>query len=170
MIQRSDEEFIAAVGRMLDRSLEQLDPAIQQRLDSARQLAQSQDSMAAPLPHAARQSLDSQSEVSPEIEARLDQIRQRALDRMPRPARNRQRRSLIEMIGEGLQQRVWRLSAGMLATSFVLVTAISLMPYDKSTELSLDQELALLATEDDIELYENLDFYLWLAENEFESL
>jgi DNA anti-recombination protein RmuC len=170
MIQRSDEEFIAAVSRMLDRSLEQLDPAIQQRLDSARQQAQSQDSLADSLPHAAHQSLDRQSEISPEVEARLDQIRQRALDRMPRPAENRQRRSLVEMISEGLQLRAWQLSAGMLATSFVLVTAISLLPYGNNTELSLDQELALLATEDDIELYENLDFYLWLAENEFESL
>lgn len=170
MIQRSDEEFIAAVSRMLDRSLEQLDPAIQQRLDSARQQAQSQDSLADSLPHAARQSLDRQSEISPEVEARLDQIRQRALDRMPRPAENRQRRSLVKMVSEGLQQRAWQLSAGMLATSFVLVTSISLLPYGNNTELSLDQELALLATEDDIELYENLDFYLWLAENEFESL
>ncbi|MCI5106307.1 MAG: hypothetical protein MRY76_06325 [Pseudomonadales bacterium] len=170
MIQRSEEEFIAAVGRMLDRSLEQLDPAIQQRLDSARQLAQSQDSLTAPLSHAARQSLDRQSEISPEVEARLDQIRQRALDRMPGPAEYRQRRSLMEVISEGLQQRAWQLSAGMLATGFVLVTAISLLPYGSNTELSLDQELALLATEDDIELYQNLDFYLWLAENEFESL
>jgi hypothetical protein len=171
MIERSDEEFISDVCSVLDRSLLHLEPAIQQRLDSARQQAQMQNNMGDALALTARQSLDRHSEIPPQVEARLDQIRQQALDRMPRSAEISERRSLIDMIGNWLPQRGWQLPAGMLATGFVLVTAISLlMPLSSNTEMSLDQELALLATEDDIELYENLDFYLWLAENGFENL
>ena len=57
----------------------------------------------------------------------------------------------------------------MVATACVLVTVVSLVYVNgnSSGNLSLDDELVLVASADDLELYENLDFYLWLDENGF---
>ena len=60
-------------------------------------------------------------------------------------------------------------TASMVATACVLVTVVSLVYVNgnSSGNLSLDDELVLVASADDLELYENLDFYLWLDENGF---
>jgi len=56
----------------------------------------------------------------------------------------------------------------MLATTCVMVTAISIFYVNSrpAGTLTLEEEISLVATAEDIELYENLEFYLWLAENE----
>ena len=55
----------------------------------------------------------------------------------------------------------------VFATTCVIVTVVSLLTVfpDSATPLSLDEEISLIASADDLELYENLDFYMWLAEN-----
>jgi hypothetical protein len=56
----------------------------------------------------------------------------------------------------------------MLATACVVVTAISIFYVDSrpAGTVTLNEEIGLVATAEDIELYDNLEFYLWLAENE----
>jgi len=59
------------------------------------------------------------------------------------------------------------LPAKMLATACLTVTIVSLF-YTASRPagtLPLEEEIALIASADDYELVENLDFYLWLADN-----
>jgi hypothetical protein len=49
-----------------------------------------------------------------------------------------------------------------------VVTAISIFYVDSrpAGTVTLNEEIGLVATAEDIELYDNLEFYLWLAENE----
>jgi hypothetical protein len=53
-----------------------------------------------------------------------------------------------------------------------MVTAISIFYVNSrpTGTLTLEEEIDLVAAAEDIELYENLEFYLWLAENEFLTL
>jgi hypothetical protein len=48
-----------------------------------------------------------------------------------------------------------------------MVTVVSLFYVSSRPAgiLSLEEEISLIASAEDIELYENLDFYLWLDEN-----
>lgn len=172
MIKRSDEEFVALVRAELERSLGRLQPQTLARLSSARDralgantLPRSQDEEI--LVHLARSSIDEEA-LPAGVEERLDQIRQQALARMPKQEQNqglfRHFRSWLQSVSFS-----WQVPASLAATGFVLVTAVSLfLPGNSNSEFSLEQELALVATAEDIELYENLDFYLWLAENGFE--
>ena len=63
------------------------------------------------------------------------------------------------------------LPVGMIATACLTVTVVTLF-YTSSnpgSEFSVDDELLLIASADELELYENLDFYLWLEETGFEN-
>ncbi len=60
-----------------------------------------------------------------------------------------------------------RAMTSMAATACVMVTVVSFFYVSSRPTgiLSLEEEIGLIASADDIELYENLDFYLWLEEN-----
>lgn len=172
MNKRSDEEFIALIRGELDRDLKRLEPRLIARLDSIRQQAlqvsaRARDRDEETLVQIARQAPGSQHALPGDVEQRLDRIRRQALARMPgqqspAPAAGQRPAWLHSLLTS------WRLPAGMVATGFVLATALSLiLPGNSTSDFSLEQELALVATADDIELYQNLDFYLWLAENGF---
>ena len=170
----NDVEFALEVCRQLDTSLAFLPPAINRGLDNSRQAALL---AAAPLKILSNddllqsEKLDLSSFLPAEIEDRLDQIRHRAVARFEELQEQKQ-------VSTGFALAAWirtqfaafnfSASAGMLATACVLVTAISIF-YANSRPgdtLTLEAEIGLVASADDIELYENLEFYLWLAENE----
>jgi len=57
------------------------------------------------------------------------------------------------------------LPAGGLVTACLLVTVVVLQWPDSARISPVDSDILLFASADEIELYENLEFYLWLAEN-----
>ena len=168
-----ENSFIDAIRQRLDASLVNVDANIATRLDKIRRqalatprLSSSEDNQA--LLDSARNTLDDNEALPAAIEARLDNIRQQAMARMQLPdaaAKN----SLLSRIQQ-LFQSVFetnRAMTSMAATACVMVTVVSIFYVSSRPTgiLSLEEEIGLIASADDIELYENLDFYLWLEEN-----
>lgn len=161
--------FVEEVCKRLDRSIAHLPPSTLLRLDASRQTAVMQRSQLGDegLAAAVSRELDERGAVSPEIEARLNQIRQSAVAKYER-RQQAQQPSIGAWIKAQLDAFNFAAPAGMLATACLLVTAISLFYVNArpTGTLSLEEEIGLVATAEDIELYENLEFYMWLAENE----
>ena len=160
----NEEEFLLQTRKLLDQQLRDIDAAIVTRLDAARERA-----LSAAAPESARIVSDMRKHLDASLRAidphnlqRLDQIRQRAL----RQGVVRQI-SIFEQLTELLRNYRLAIPTGAVAAAFVLVTAISILYRTPGTmdELEFADELTLLASADDLELYENLDFYLWLADN-----
>lgn len=127
------------------------------------------------LAKAVSRELDNSSALSPDIEARLDQIRQSAVakfEQLQEKTTETSRFSLSAWIKTQSHSFNLSASAGMLTTACVMVTAISIFYVNSrpTGTLTLKEEIGLVATAEDIELYENLEFNLWLAENEFLTL
>ena len=172
----NDQQLIEEICTRLDRSIARLDPSISDRLDAMRRqvLDVGSESVGAEehsLVLNVRNKLDESASVAPEIEARLDQIRQQAMVRLQTPA-TKPESSLFIRAKQTLQS--WFASNGLampasvFASACVLVTVVSLFYISRPAgSLPLEEEIGLIASADDIELYENLDFYLWLAENDF---
>ena len=175
-----ENRFLQEICQRLDASIEHLNPSIRIRLDDSRRdalqsklqpIAQEEDSLAQKV----RRELNDNTGVSPEIETRLDQIRQQAMARLD-AAELRGAPSFLAQIQDWFESRFSIFSSivpgtiprTMLATACVLVTVISIFYVNSrpTGSLSLEEEISLVASAEDIELYENLDFYLWLAENE----
>lgn len=164
-----DEEFfVKQVCRLLDASIAHLPLSIDQSLTQTRQAALLQN---AHLAQAVSRKLDDNSALSTDIEARLDQIRHSAVARFEQLQEETAQTngfSLSAWIKTQLDSFNFTASAGMLTTACVMVTAIAIFYLDSrpAGTVTLDEEIGLVATAEDIELYENLEFYLWLAENE----
>ena len=176
-----DAVLLQKICRHLDASSAHLPFFVEQQLSHARQSALKQQSHSATARRDAAGLVQSVSRdmndnsVPPEIEARLDQIRNSAVARFEQ-LQQTQKAQKTETVG--LSLRTWfksqlaafnfSASAGMLATACILITAISLFYVNSrpTGTLTLEEEIGLVATAEDIELYENLEFYLWLAENE----
>lgn len=164
---RFDEQaFVERIRRRLDVELGDLDSATLARLETARKLALAQagPTTAVAATGALHDPLSRRDTLPPEIESRLDAIRQRAVTRLQAgeaiPAQRQPRNSLASLFND----RPWL--TGMVTAAFVAVTTTSILLLNSPPDsLSLEAELALVASATDIELYENLDFYLWLAEN-----
>jgi len=160
----------------LDASIAQLPQAIEQQLTESRQAAQLQNvhlgsQSAEGLVQTVSRELDDNSSISPEIEARLNQIRHSAVARfeqLQKKTTETSRFSLSAWLRSQFDSFNFSASAGMLATACVMVTAISIFYVNSrpASTLTLEEEIGLVATAEDIELYENLEFYLWLVENE----
>ena len=165
-----ETELVQKTKELLDGNLLEIDGATTSRLDAARYAALDQldpgysTAHADPLIQKARQILnDSAVDMDKETAARLDQIRARAISSKSETSAGNLRRFIATFV----PQNSFSMSASMFATACVLVAAVSLFyvnPNSTST-LSLDEEISLIDSADDLELYENLDFYLWLAEN-----
>jgi len=174
---RLDEGILVQeICRHLDASIAHLPQAVEQSLLECRQAALLQNAQLAPqnaegLAQAVSRELDDRSTLAPDIEARLDQIRHSAVARfeqLQEKAAATSHFSLSAWVKTQSDSFNFSASAGMLATACVMVTAISIF-YANSRPagiLTLEEEIGLVATAEDIELYENLEFYLWLAENE----
>jgi len=171
-----EEVLVQEVCRHLDVSIAYLPLAIERCLSESRQAALLRNAHLVPqdpasLANAVSRGLDGNSALSPDIEKRLDQIRHSAVAKF-----GQLQEKTIESSGFSLSAWIktqfdsfnFAASAGMLATACVLLTAISIFYVDSrpTGTLTLEQEIGLVATAEEIELYENLEFYLWLVENE----
>jgi len=178
----SEEQLVAAICQRLDKSIAHLEPTLAVRLDAARESALSlnltqQSQVAADddplLIGGVLNTLDDNSELSPEIEHRLDQIRHQAMQRLSQqksPGRVDQPilgwlKDFREFLHNGVSYPL-----GMVATACLTVTVVSLFYLSSIEETSVgagaEEEILLIASATEIELYENLDFYLWLEEIE----
>lgn len=170
MNRMSEEQFLQAIREHLDRSIEPLPLETTARLDSARlsavqaRVASQPDAVANKL----RDGLDELGELPTGINGRLDLARQQAMARYrPRNAFSLRLQRSVDALWSSLAGLNLQKTAGMVATACVVVTTASILLWNTpaDTPLSLEDELALVASAEDFELYENLDFYLWLAEN-----
>jgi len=170
-----EEVLVQEVCRHLDASIAYLPQSIEQFLIGSRQAALLQNTHlnshdATGLAQAVSRELDDHSALSPDIEARLDQIRHNAVARFEQQEKTTEtsRFTLTAWIKTQFASFNFTAPAGMLATTCVMVTAISIFYVNSrpAGTLTLEEEIGLVATAEDIELYENLEFYLWLAENE----
>lgn len=173
----AEEVFIRTICSQLDASVEHLDPLLTERLQQARLSAISQqtlsnarDSGREELLHNVRHALDRTEPLSPDINAQLDAARRLAVAEMQRRNANSLQRlySRIQYAMASLLDAAnFARPSQMLATACVLVTVVSLSYISSrpAGTLPLDDEIALIASAEDFELVENLEFYMWLAEN-----
>jgi hypothetical protein len=185
MNKMNEIEFLDAIRRQLDQSIAQLDPPTALRLDAMRARVlnpskqETKDSLefhdqrnADDLLHAIQTKLDHDTSLPPEIEARLDGIRQRAVAKLDSQQNQSQGTALSRLLKQaGIVLNAFTLpipAASLVATACVMVTVVALfyVASGPSVSLSFEEEISLIASADDIELYENLEFYLWLAETE----
>ncbi|PCJ17787.1 MAG: hypothetical protein COA96_17445 [SAR86 cluster bacterium] len=176
----NEKDFLHEVCQHLDASVAHLDPRISESLDKARHFALSSCATLAAseqnlFTHNLHQQLNNIPEVSPDIKVKLDHIRQQAMARLD-SAPQQIAPTLHNRLLSWLKSQFSGLSLGvptsMLATACVLVTVVSVFYVNSrpTGSLSLEEEISLIASAEDIELYENLEFYLWLAESEPYSL
>ena len=158
---RFDEQlFVSRIRRRLDGGLEHLDDKTMARLDAARDRALAQADTVATVSAA----LTPQTALPAEIESRLDAIRRQAVSRLREPESGTAIRRPWYALANLFHDRPW--ATGMVMAAFVAVTTTSLLLLDRPADsLSLEEELTLVTSAEDIELYENLEFYLWLTEN-----
>lgn len=81
--------------------------------------------------------------------SRLNQARQAALQQTKRPAKNR---------------RVWVTAGGLAAA--VLLTTIFLFRAEEIAVSTNIGEMEIIASNDGLDLYEQLDFYIWMVEED----
>ena len=170
---KNDEELITRIREALDRSLQDIDEQLVQRLDSARRRALQTEAVLRSadeetLVQIARENQGDDHSLSSDIEKSLDQIRLNALARIPEKQGSNNTRSSPGKLLQDFLQSYWKIPAGVMASAFVLVTSVSLINNSNAPETFRgENELALIASAEEIELYENLEFYLWLFDNEF---
>lgn len=171
----SDEaRFLARVADTLESSLIQLPPALESRLDSARHAAMLQAWEMDGERNAAQANfgalLDSSAPKIPEsVHLRLDAIRAQAMQR----ASAAQLKSQQSHPDVAWWKKLWpaqgfAVPVSAFASISVLVTTIAIFSGTNAPEtmpLIVAENSLVLASEDEIELYENLEFYQWLAEN-----
>lgn len=171
-----EQVFVQEICRHLDASIAHLPQSIEQCLTESRQAALLQNAHLGSqgvdaLAQTVSRELDNNNALPPNIKARLDQIRHSAVARyehLQEQTTETSRFSLYAWIKTQYDSFSFATSAGMLGTACVLLTAISIFYVNSrpAGTLTLEEEIGLVATAEDIELYENLEFYLWLAENE----
>ena len=172
MNSHDQEQLLKYIRDTLDRSVAQIDDDTQERLDNIRSEALIQQRITEPVNDSEESLLmaaqvgldDSITDLDAEVLAKLDQARKSALAQ-----------------GEAAKPGagIWRQLAarfklpqvtapvGAFATACVLVTVATLFyqfPNQPVSELA-DADVILFASSDEIELYDNLEFYQWLADN-----
>jgi len=167
--------LIADIQHYLDKSVEDLPDDTLEKLHSARQLAVAQVKSSTTsagtdesIALAARTSLDDATEeLEPEVKRRLDAIRSQAVARLRHEQDNKNvnTEALWQKFNEFFRRQGFGLPAGGLVTACLLVTVVVLQWPDSARISPVDSDILLFASADEIELYENLEFYLWLAEN-----
>jgi len=166
-----EAQFLEDIRIKLDQQLLPLDSALNERLAQLRgQALQMPNSNAASEPvdeslliDGVATRLDDFVEPSGEIQQRLDRLRRQAIaqgtgDTLAAGYREQLRDLFSEQ---------HRLGMGMVATAYLTVAVVSVFYVSSNLNetFGTDPELTLVASADDLELYENLDFYLWLEEN-----
>ncbi len=165
-IEDADERFLRQVVSVLNNSLSELSLREMAQLNQARMAATTRQPV-----DMARELTMSRGELPPDVTFRLDAIRAEALQR----AQAQLRRGKSREASQGPLGRLF-IGYGMPVSAFasvcVLVTALAVFNLRDNMREGLDplplvviEDSVLLASEEDIELYENLEFYQWLAEN-----
>ncbi len=174
---RADKEearFLAKVVQTLDSSLVQLPVGFEERLGNARQAALMQASQiesddGARISNFARSLESSELQIPESVNLRLDGIRTEAMRR----ARQALDGSTSERKGRGWRWMRWppqgfAVPASAFASICLLVTSLLILSPSEPIEtmpLAVAEDSLVLASEEEIELYENLEFYQWLADN-----
>ncbi len=165
-----DERFVLRVAAELDNSLGTLSAAERARLDEARRASLVRAGLQS-VEHPQAQSafaraLNESAERIPEdVRQRLDTIRAQAM------ARARADRRSAEAASARFSWRLPRgfaVPAGAFASVCMLVTTLALFSTSEVPEVlpvALSEDGLLIASADELELYQNLEFYQWLADN-----
>ena len=167
-IDGAEEGFLAKVTQTLDGSLTTLPDDVEARLFSARNAAMVQTRVPGS-PNSLATEADSNvastfgdQEIPAPIRVRLDAIRATAMQRAG-AAPQRQQRWWTRLAPQGFV-----VPASAFASICTLVTTLAIFNFSAPPETMplavADSSLALASTEE-IELYENLEFYQWLADN-----
>ena len=178
MTAHEQDKILDRIRRRLDQSTANLDSHTLERLDEIRARALARESIQESVNDgeesflaAVRVSLDdSVAELEPDILFSLEQSRKEVLAHLVTPTRQARRPTLEKLRCHFLDfVSPIRLAvpAGSLAAICVLAAAVTLfyrMPDQTGSEIA-DADILLFASSDEIELYDNLDFYLWLADN-----
>lgn len=174
--ERENERFLSHVVAVLNNSLIELTPREIERLSHAHSAAlaliDGEEHRQRPLVE--RELIDSSTELPLTVRLRLDAIRAASM----REAEAQLQRDKNRSPSHGRWGRLFS-NYGMPVSAFasvgVLVTAIALFNFrDDMTDSSDPVPLVvievpvLLASEEDLELYENLEFYQWLVESDLQ--
>jgi len=165
-----EERFLLRVAAELDNSLDSLSAAERACLDAARRatlVRAGLESVERPEAQSAfARALDEiAGRIPDDVRRRLDAIRAQAMARARADARSAEPASA---------RFSWRLPrgfavpAGAFASVSVLVTTLALFSTSEVPEVlpvMLSEDGLLIASADELELYQNLEFYQWLADS-----
>lgn len=158
--------FLARVRQTLDGSLTHLPDGVAGRLDAARHGALTQARESDSAGSAAGRSFVSTLETS---ERQLPESVTKRLDAIREGAMQRARVDAVEAAnGRRWALRGFAVPASAFASVCMLVTTLAIFYLPEPPEtmpLVVAENSLVLASEDEIELYENLEFYQWLADN-----
>lgn len=161
-----DSDFIVYVRSLLDTSLAQIPHSTQSQLSSAKLAAIESAQQSRATVNSVKQL--GERDLPLEIQHSLDGIRLRALGRAAR-------RSRSDALASRWTQPWMSVRSGgvaAFASVCILVTGVLLVGARESVDvvpLAVMEEAWVLASEEELELYENLEFYQWLAENGLEN-
>lgn len=158
-----EERFVLQVAAVLDSSLGVLSPFEQAQLDAARRSALLRAGQAPEQYSTLARTLSTSAEQIPDdILSRLDGIRSQAIAK----ARERQRLETSSRLHWDWL-RLPR-AAGAFASICVLVATLAVFNTGENPDVmpvALSEDGLLIASADELELYQNFEFYQWLAEN-----
>lgn len=174
MSKTNDIQFIDAAVTRLDEYAGSIDEDALSRLNAARTSAlairQQELSIQQQQLNKMRDVLVQSEELPSDVEIQLSKIRAQALARTnsPRLALPAVVSVLYDRLHSSLFGVGWRVSHGMVATACLSIALVSIFyganePRDGDSSAD---DMVMIASSEELELYENLDFYLWLADNE----
>lgn len=174
-----EDKLLFEVRKALDHSTAALSPTVSRRLDNIRQAALARVSVREAVNEGdeellvpVRASLDDSLEaLSSDITGQLNQLRRSAVARArqaPEPTQYNGFEVFRTFVASLSRRGRLTIPVSAFATACVVLTAAILFDSIPGlNRVSPDElDVLLVATSDEIELYENLDFYLWLADNE----
>jgi len=171
----NQKKMISNITSILDQSVEELDDNLQLRLDrirsqslQQRQIDNEFDESLDPLIMATKVSLDdSTQELNPKINNRLDKIRKAALtqSRTQQQTKLQLGSTVLNKLKDLFDTGRFAIPLSAFATACVLVTVVSLFYLGPSSTSLIEEDVILFASNVDLELYEDLEFFEWLAES-----
>ena len=170
MSKYSETQFVEAVAKQLDDYAAVIDNDALCQLDTARKnaLAKRQQELEAQaqLLNKVRDKLVESEKLPITVEIELNKIRTRALSQASKPRLSLD--SLATSISKLFFGQGIKFSHSMVAAACLTVAVVSVFySIDNFGPMTnSDADLAIIASSEELELYENLDFYLWLADNE----
>ncbi len=165
----NDFELVEVVTRRLDEYAESIDDDILVKLNAARASALLPKQQELEAQHKQltkiREELIESEKLPASIESKLNGIRAQAI------ATAATRRKPLLSFASGFTRRLFdagfRVSHGLITVCLTLaVVTLFYGSRDTNSGNNNTEEIVIIASGEELELYENLDFYLWLADNE----